>query len=76
MLVKWARVTYHVLRLYVCPPIQEEGDGGILPIGSSPMEGGPSTLQQNYTDRQTDRLGTHGQTDQPALTYPAMVRLK
>ena len=47
-------VCYIVHRLYVCPPIQEEGDGGIITISSSLMEGGISILNQGHTDRQTD----------------------
>ena len=53
-ILRWVRVPYIVLRLYVCPPIQEEGDGGSMIIASSPMEGGRSILQQGHTDRHTD----------------------
>ena len=41
--------TNAIFRLYVCPPVQEEGDGGILSIEGRPMEGRPSTLQQGQT---------------------------
>ena len=51
--VRYVCVTYVVLRFYVCPPIQEEGDSGIATIASSLMEGGPSILPQGHTDRQT-----------------------
>ncbi len=44
IILRWVRVPYNALRLYVCPPIQEEGDGGIMTIVSSPMEGDPSIL--------------------------------
>ena len=54
-MVQEVRVTYIALRLYFGPPIQEEGDGGILAIPSSAMEGGPSILPQGHTHRQTDR---------------------
>ena len=50
-MVLLVRVTYHVLRLYVCPPIQEEGDGSMVTLGSSLMEGGRSILQQGHTMR-------------------------
>ena len=46
--------TYIVLCLDVCPPIQEEGDGGILTIEGSQMEGSRSILEQGYTDRQKE----------------------
>ena len=52
-ILRWVSVPYIVLRLHVGPPIQEEGDGGIMTIASSPMEGGPSNLQQGHTDRHT-----------------------
>ena len=53
-------VTYIAFRLYVCPPIQEEGDGGKVAIEGGPMEGGPSLLQQGHKDTQTVRdTGTH-----------------
>ena len=42
-------VTYIVPRLYVRPPIQEEGDGGMVTIGSSLMEDSRSILQQGHT---------------------------
>ena len=45
------RLCYVVFRLTVCPPIQEEGDDGILIIPSSQMEGGPSILQQGNRRR-------------------------
>jgi hypothetical protein len=32
------RVTYAIFDPYVCPPIQEEGDGGMVTISSSHME--------------------------------------
>ena len=46
---------YLVLRLYIRPPIQEEGDGGMATLCSSPMEGGisPLPVQQRQTDRHT-----------------------
>ena len=53
-MILWGWVTYIILRLTVCPPIQEEGNCRMVTITSSPMEGGPSILQQGYTDRQTD----------------------
>ena len=40
-------MTYLVLRLYVCLPIQEEGDGGMVTIEGSFMEGSLSILQQD-----------------------------
>ena len=49
------RVAYIALRLDICPPIQEEGDGCLVVIGDSRIEGGPSILQQRHIDRQTDR---------------------
>ena len=52
-IIRLVRVPYIVLRLYVCPPIQEEGDGGSMTIASSIMEGGISILQQGHTDRHT-----------------------
>ena len=39
------RMTYLVLCLYVCPPIQEEGDGEMVPSESSEMKGARSILQ-------------------------------
>jgi hypothetical protein len=32
------RVTYAIFDPYVCPPIEEEGDGGMVTISSSHME--------------------------------------
>ena len=55
-ILRWVRVPYLVLRLYVCPPIQEEGDGGSMTIASSLMEGGISILQQGRTDRHTNKI--------------------
>ena len=51
------RATNIFLRIYVRPPIQEEGGGGMVVIGDSPMEGAGSILTQGHTDRhrQTDR---------------------
>ena len=46
-------VTYIVLRLYVSPSIQEEGDGDKATIGCSQMEGGQSILPQD-THRQAN----------------------
>ena len=48
--------TYNGFRLYVGPHIQEKGDGGILTIASSPMEGGISILKYGQTqiDIRTD----------------------
>ena len=43
--VRWVRVTYPVLRLNVGPPIQEEGDAGIVTSGDSPVQGGSSILR-------------------------------
>ena len=57
----WVRVTYINLLLYFCPPIQEEGGGGMVAILSSQVEGGRSILQQGHTDRQT-RIRTARQT--------------
>ncbi len=45
-------MTYIVLRLYVCAPIQQESDASIMAIESSPMEGGSSTLYI-YKDNRT-----------------------
>ena len=53
--VWYSRVTYPSLRLYVCPPIQEEGDGGMMTILSSLMEGGRSILEQGHTERHADK---------------------
>ena len=47
--VQYKLMTYLVLRLYVCPPIQEDGENGMVAIGSSQMEGGLSMLQQECT---------------------------
>ena len=38
-------VIYLGLRLYVCPFIQEEGNGSMVTIEGSPVKGGPSILQ-------------------------------
>ena len=43
--VRWVRVTYPVLRLNVCSPIQEKGDAGIVTPGNSPVQGGSSILR-------------------------------
>ena len=49
----WVRVTYVALCLDARPPIQEKGDGSILTITSSPMEGSNSILQEGHADRHT-----------------------
>ena len=74
------RVTDIVLRLYICPPIQEEGDTGILIPEGSVVQGGGSILQQGHTERQKDRLRLriHRQTGQPTLfctrLYPKTIK--
>ena len=52
-MIQQVRETYIALRLYFSPTIQEKGDGGMVTIRSSTMEGGLSILQQGY--RQTDK---------------------
>ena len=57
-MVRWViRVTYIVLRLYVGPPIQEEGDGGIHSLVDSLMEGGRSILYKGHRHIDTHNLG-------------------
>ena len=53
------KVTYFSLRLYLRPLVKEEGDGDILTIIGSRMEGSRSNLQQGHTDRH--RLETQEQ---------------
>ena len=62
------RVAYIALRLDICPPIQEEGDGCLVVMEDSRIEGGPSILQQGHTGRQTDRQ-TNRQTDDEDWKY-------
>jgi hypothetical protein len=52
---EWYSKAYRGLGLYVCPPIQEEGDCGRVAIASSLMKGGRSILQQEHTDRHVDK---------------------
>ena len=72
--IGWVRVTNLVLRLYVCPPIQEEGDGGMVTIDSSQMEGGPSILQRGHTDRQADSVWSRTRTKMCILVFKWSMR--
>jgi hypothetical protein len=47
-------LAYIVHHLCLRAPRQEESDGGMVTEERRVMEGGPSSLQQGQTDRQTD----------------------
>ena len=59
-IVRWVRVSYLVLRLYIGPLIKEEGDAGTVTFAGSPMQSGSSILQKEHTqtDRQTQIKNT------------------
>ena len=62
-------IAYLVLRFYICPPLQEEGDYLHMAIPGRPVEGRLIILQQQQRDRDRsgqvrsgqERKGTEGQ---------------
>ena len=55
--VKYAasRLTNIVFCIYVCPPIQEEAEGGIMTIASSQIKGGLSILHRQIDENKEHR---------------------